>query len=227
MSRIQTLAPLALALAVACAQAHAQDAWYASLGIASASIDESDQRIANAPAAGSTLVARNRLDRGTGWNLAAGRGFGHFRAEIEYARFDNDSDSYAISAPITANVRQTGKVEVESLMLNGYWDFGAPEARLRPFVGLGLGRAEVSLLRIAGLANNPAAPPFKHLDNDASGFAWQASVGLAWQLNERFALAARYRRFDGGDFTTLDQRGEKVRGDTQADLFDLALRISF
>jgi len=212
MNRILTTRILPVVLGLASMPALAGDDWYIALGATSARIAESDQRIANAPAPGATLVTRNKLDNDAGWSLAAGRSFGNVRAELEFSRFGNDSGVYAITAPFTASVRQEGKLDVESVALNGYWDFRAPEARLRPFLGVGLGHAKVSALRIAGLAANPAVPPFRHLDDNDSGFAWQASAGLSWHFSEHVALSARYRRFDAGAYQMRDSRGEQVRG---------------
>jgi opacity protein-like surface antigen len=202
--------------------------WYVAVSGSAAQVEEADQRIANAPAAGSTLVGRNDMETGAGWAIAFGRSLGSFRAEVEYGRTDSESDSFRIVSPITATLQQEGEVDVSRVMLNGYYDFGAEDWRLRPFVGLGGGYAEVSLLRIAGLANNPSAPPFKHIDDESSGFAWQVMGGAAWALiPDRLSLTAQYRYLDAGGFEGRDFRGQAVHSETAVHSLDLGLRWRF
>lgn len=227
---------LVAGLAMVGQAAHAQAAtepakghvWYVAVGGTAANVEEADQRIANAPTAGSTLVARNDMETGWGWSLAFGRSFGSLRAEIEFGQVDSESDSYRISSPFQATVAQSGQMDVSRAMLNGFYDFGAETAAFRPYLGLGAGQAETSVVRIAGLAANPSAPPFRHIDDSSSSFAWQVMAGASLTLvPDRLSLTAQYRYLDGGEFEGRDSRGQSFVTDVTAHAVDVGLRLEF
>lgn len=230
MNRLLSCSALTLAVALAGHAAHAQPdrVWYVAAQGTASNIDEADQRIANAPTPGSTLVARNDMETAWGWSLAAGRSFGPLRAEIEYGRIDGESDTYRISSPFQATVAQAGQVDITRLMLNAYYDFGADADLFRPFLGLGAGQAETSIVRIAGLAANPAAPAFRHIDDDSSAFAWQAMAGVSFSLLPgQLDVTAQYRYLDGGEFDGRDSRGQAFVADVSAQAVDVGLRLAF
>lgn len=225
---------LAAGLALAGPAAHAQSAatggnvWYVAASGTATQVEEADQRIANAPTAGSTLVARNDMDGGSGWSVAFGRSFGQFRGEIEFGQTDSESESYRISSPFQATVRQAGQVDISRAMLNGYYDFGVVGGFLQPYVGLGAGQAKTSIVRIAGLATNPAAPAFRHIDDSSSSFAWQAMAGASFTLvPDTLSLTAQYRYLDGGEFEGRDSRGQSFVTDVTAHAIDIGLRLEF
>ena len=233
MTRVLSSCLLAAGVSVAAHAAHAQTvqtsrSWYVAAQGTASNIDEADQRIANAPVAGSTLVARNDMETASGWSLAVGRSFDALRVEIEAGRVDGQSDFYRISSPFQATVRQAGQVDISRAMLNAYFDFGPEAETLRPFVGLGAGLAQTSIVRIAGLAANPAAPAFRHIDDSSSSFGWQGIAGASVSLiPDRLLATVQYRYFDGGEFDARDSRGQSFVMDITAHAVDVGLRLEF
>jgi opacity protein-like surface antigen len=177
--------------------------------------------------AGSTIPAGTVLPAGTsvGWNTEfdSGDSFGlaygfsinnYFRAEIQYARQDNDVDRHTgvvvadslnidaedagvlitgsgnLGASVAAIVADgRGGIKTDYLMLSAYYDF-AGDADFTPFVGLGVGYAD------ADVTFNPSGVGI--VDDDDSGFAYQASVGASWAINDSIDLVGelKYRASD-------------------------------
>ncbi|MFN3352538.1 MAG: outer membrane protein, partial [Brevundimonas sp.] len=76
-----------------------------------------------------------------------------------------------------------GDIESQTLMANLIYDFGAADARIRPFVGLGVGVNRISVDTIGNLRANRAAT--LAADDDSVEFAAQGIAGLAFAITER------------------------------------------
>lgn len=115
---------------------------------------------------------------------ASARGW---RPALEYAFRENDTEN------------GNGSVDVDAATANLWYDFGAPgfAPRLRPFLGVGAGSAEVSWDQIV----DPSGTVRSNEDDVA---AYQAGAGLGFQATRNLALSLGYRylttdkvRFDG------------------------------
>lgn len=106
----------------------------------------------------------------------------------------------------------SGEIDAWDFMLNAYHDFGAPDARLKPFVGLGLGATRDSL-DFAGRMDGYTDQVYRDYYRQAQGTAFtgvatgeklfggsaqwglsvQAMAGLSYQLSERMVFDLTYR----------------------------------
>src|SRR5262249_53984481 len=106
----------------------------------------------------------------SGWTIdaAVGRTFGgNVRGEGELLYSDADQKS------------SDGRIKVIAGLANGYYDFDTG-TKLRPFVGAGVGIAQVKL----------DGGPFH---DDDTGFAYQFQTGVAYPINERLSAQVAYR----------------------------------
>ncbi|MFC0634685.1 OmpA family protein, partial [Brevundimonas balnearis] len=88
-----------------------------------------------------------------------------------------------------------GDIESATVMANLIYDFGSADARLRPFVGLGVGFNRVNTETIGNLRANRTAT--LAADDESTEFAAQAIAGLAFALTERANLDLTYRYLTG------------------------------
>jgi outer membrane protein OmpA-like peptidoglycan-associated protein len=127
-----------------------------------------------------------------------------------------------------------GDITSTTLMANLIYDFGAADAPLRPFVGLGVGVNRVNADAIGNLrANRTAAMA---VDDSSTEFAAQAIAGLAWAISERTSLDLTYRYLTGDAAWASTTAGTGVgatafgawEGDyDQSHTVSLGLRYSF
>jgi opacity protein-like surface antigen len=118
------------------------------------------------------------LDFGTGWVLGVALGTtvaDDFRVEGELEYRSSDFDIEGLEGEDTLSTL--------SLMLNGYYDFQTGSA-LTPYVGAGIGWARHDI---------------DDADVDDSVFAYQATLGVCWALNDTMALDFAYRYFATAD----------------------------
>ncbi|MFY8141599.1 MAG: OmpA family protein [Caulobacter sp.] len=127
-----------------------------------------------------------------------------------------------------------GDIKSSTLMANLIYDFGAADAALRPFVGLGVGVNRVATDAIGGLRANRAA--VLGADDTSVEFAAQAIAGLAWAISERTSLDLTYRYLTGDASWASTTSGTGVgatqfgtwEGDyDQSHTVSLGLRYSF
>jgi OOP family OmpA-OmpF porin len=95
-----------------------------------------------------------------------------YRVEFEYRQGENDIDRLSGPGVTTSG---TGSLEVISMMGNLWYDFSAGE-QLRPYVGFGLGLANLD---------------FGDADDDV--FIGQLGAGVTYYLTPRLAIDAGYR----------------------------------
>lgn len=223
------LAALAVSIAAGEAGAQTQDGWYVAGSATASFLDDSDGTVANAIGAGGvvipTLVTTNAVEDGWGGSLAFGRSFGRFRAELEWGYSENDADSYSVVSPFSITLPQDGRNEFERLMVNGYVGL-APESRLRPYVGAGVGRANVRVVTVAPVAAAPTV--FRRLiDDEDQVSAGQLMAGVSPSLTKRLDLTLQYRWFATEDVEGRDGRGERITRTISGHNIDVGLRLRF
>ncbi len=154
------------------------------------------------------------IDSEYGYDAAGiiGYDFGAFRAEAEisYRRAAADEITAAVPGiPLGGGSRRffTGQTDVNghnsalAFMINGMFDFG-DEDGLQGFVGGGAG---VSRTKIR---TTFAAPSF--IDDEDTGFAWQAIAGVRAPLSYNFDVGLKYRFFNHDDINFNDTGGRDI-----------------
>ena len=122
---------------------------------------------------------------------ALGYDFGAFRAEGEIAYRANDFDD-ASSGGLTFPAE--GDTSAISFMANGYYDFHSANSPLVPYIGVGLGFANVDTD-----FSVPFLSPLKLVDDSATVFAYQFMAGLGYNINPTTTLTFDYRYFATSD----------------------------
>lgn len=144
-----------------------------------------------------------------------GYAFGNgLRAEIEGGYRQNSLDQWG-------NTNVDGDMSAWHTMLNAIYDFDL-DSRFTPYVGAGLGAAFVSV----DMENNAAG--VNHDDMDVA-FAYQAIVGMGYDITDNIAVTADYRFFHALD---LDDALSSGQGSGPGDdylnhSFVLGLRYAF
>lgn len=145
---------------------------------------------------------------------AAALGFARedgWRFELELSRRENDLDAAALLDP-------GGSVEATAILVNLYRDFG--EGRVVPYVGLGLGLAEISLEAAYTPPLNPAA-----VDDADMVFAYQVASGAAVRLSPTIDLDIGYRYFAAPGFEGKGAAPPFISIPVDADISQHALTV--
>lgn len=168
---------------------------------------------------------------GGGWAIGAAVGFdlaNAVRAELEVAYrggFDVENHAYidayanmwsgtfwhtggfigSSSTQISTRLRidTEGHASAWSLMANLWYDFALPNTKVTPFIGGGLGAANLTLessARLAGTIQTYSGSTrtlsfASNFDEHAWVFAYQFGAGLAYDLSNGATLSAQYRYF--------------------------------
>jgi len=168
------------------------------------------------PAGGNVI---SKFDDGYGAGVALGMKLpNQFRVEGEAFWQENDIESGRLGpVQLSALGGLNGDVGVWGAMINGYYDF--LEGPLVPFVGLGVGYAQVDAK--VNLGN------ISVIDDDDTVLAYQAILGVSYDFMPNLAgvLAYRYMALDDPQFQ--DQAGGKVDMEYDTQIVDLGLRYSF
>jgi OOP family OmpA-OmpF porin len=83
-----------------------------------------------------------------------------------------------------------GKLSANSVMLNGYYEFGGTEAKIRPYLGAGAG---VAFGKLRAENSAPLLPV--SIDDKTTSFAYQAMAGVAVKMSDKVAVDLGYRYF--------------------------------
>ena len=164
-------------------------------------ISRLDDTAFNVGALGIASVS-NDYDTGYLGVVALGYKYGaNLRAEIEYSysKFDIDThtafDGAGGVTPFPSS-QSFGDATGQTIMVSGYYDFVL--GRFKPFVGggLGYGRVEADGFGVTPLVG--ALPGGVALNDSDSGFAYQATAGLAFEVTDRITaeLGYRYQNID-------------------------------
>ena len=160
------------------------------------------------------------FDPGFTIGAAMGYDFGNIRAEGELAYRTNDIDEFEFFG---FSFPGEGDVSSISFMANGYYDFRSANSALTPYLGAGLGFANVDLdASIVGL-------PL--LDDSALVFAYQLMAGFAYDINPTTALTFGYRYFATSNPEFDDPVLPGVLPDIEAEIqnheFIFGVRVAF
>jgi len=141
-----------------------------------------------------------------GWTVGGGVGksFGNgWRAEGQLLYLDNSGKSGA------------GDTKVFGGFANGYYDF-LPNSQWRPFLGAGIGMAQVKE------DGGPAAAPH----GDKTVFAYQLHAGVSHPFNDQLTGEVAYH-YLGAPSVTFGSGASRVDGDFGASLVTVGLRYRF
>ena len=168
------------------------------------------------PAGGNVI---SKFEDGYGVGVALGMKLpSRFRVEGELFWQENDIDSGRLG-PVQLSVLGglNGDVGVWGGMLNGYYDF--LEGPLVPFIGLGVGYAQVDA--------NVNLGDISVIDDDDTVLAYQGILGVSYDFmpNLQGVLAYRYLSLDDPQFK--DRAGGKVDMEYDSQAVDVGLRYSF
>lgn len=220
--KLKLLAGVAMATAFAASAASAQVGWYGAVDLGWHWPEEMTVKSA-APVAGAPLD----------WNISGKDDWAGF-ARLGYQLNDNwrvefelgyrggdiaavraNSSTAAIQALCTPGVTRTaaaptcgapdGDMTAWTFMGNVLFDI-APNARVNPFVGVGVGMNRVKTEMLGQFSTVPgtisatnAAIQNLTVDDKDTAFAWQGIAGLAWRATDRLNVDLTYRYLGGSD----------------------------
>jgi opacity protein-like surface antigen len=135
-------------------------------------------------------------------------GFGYkyqwFRADVIYDR----SGPTRVSAftSVTTNQPQfTAKIRSETVLVNGYVDFGA-WGGFTPYVGGGVGVARLKSVDYVDTTDSPSITGVMG-QGTQQNFAWAAMAGVAYQVAPSWMVDFGFRHLDLGDVVSSDGAG--------------------
>lgn len=164
-------------------------------------------------------------DRGLLLGTAFGYDFGKVRTEFEFAYRKNDFDKFKDMSALGYNLDDTslsGDVTTLSYLLNGYIDF-ENKSSLTPYIGGGFGFADIELDDVRGtVAYKGLDVASVHINDDDIVFAYQAAVGVGYDINKSLTLDAGYRYF-----ATEDPEFDSVDAEYDSHNFSVTVRYKF
>ncbi|MDE0449062.1 MAG: outer membrane beta-barrel protein [Spirochaetaceae bacterium] len=162
------------------------------------------------------------LDFGFGAGGSAGYDFGDFRAEAEFS-FQSANFRHGEKIDKDADREADDNLTVMSILANGFFDLdtGTPFV---PFIGIGAGAVNLAVKLDDG--NDDTDPLF---EGNGWGFAYQANVGVAYEIIDAVALTLGYKFF--GTLETQvphpDDEEKYVKPTLMAHRAELGVRFSF
>jgi OmpA-OmpF porin, OOP family len=133
-----------------------------------------------------TALIGTGADQKDGYVISGAIGYADesgFRVEGELAHRQNKLKASPTLDP-------GGKLRANSLMLNGFYEFGGSEAKIRPYLGVGAGVARVEL----NAENNAPLLPVS-IDDKSTSLAYQGMAGVAVKMSDKLAVDVGYRYF--------------------------------
>lgn len=162
-------------------------------------------------------------------SVAGGYRFGGFRVEGEVGYFAADIETHGAVAAGAADTdfpadESFGDVDVVTFMLNAYYDLDL--GAVSPFVGGGVGVGIVSANGFGVDALDGALPDGVALDDEDTGFAWQVTAGLGFDVTDTVAaeIGYRYQRVDA-ELASVTEAERDF--DIEAHTGFLGLRVNF
>jgi opacity protein-like surface antigen len=166
------------------------------------------------------------LKRNVGFGAAFGYQFTLFRAEAELQYLRGKADPDESSGTLFGGVGQTsGAVKETAGFVNGYLDLPS-FAGLSPYVGFGLGYAQVDVEELGRTRNSVRILQFS---GSEAAFGYQGMVGLRYTILGQATIHAGYRIVKREDVAVRDVLSNfehtLALGDNR--MFELGLSINF
>lgn len=140
------------------------------------------------------------------------------RVELEYASRGKLKSEW--NGSIGARNQVKAAWQVQTFMLNGYWDIDTGSA-FTPYLGAGLGASYIYENMTSGMGG------VRHSTEDYNwGFAWNVGAGVAYAFTDNVALDVGYR-FAGYGESTIKNYGGNVHNYMTANEFSAGVRLSF
>jgi opacity protein-like surface antigen len=151
-----------------------------------------------------------------GWDLVPGSPVGEGRVELEYSHRSNRLDKAGFKE---GKAPADGSMTVDSLLLNTFGVFRSTSP-WTPYAGVGIGaaRAAADDLKVTGQLLSSAT---------AVAFAYQAGVGVDYQLTKTLWLDLGYRFFGLAPPKLAESNGQKFKTDYFSHNVILGLRLGF
>jgi len=160
------------------------------------------------------------LDFGFGAGGSAGYDFGDFRTEAE---FSFQSANFLHDEKIEDDNKADDNLTVMSILANGFFDLdtGTPFV---PFISIGAGAVNLAVKLDDG--NDDTDPSF---EGSGWGFAYQANVGVAYEIIDAVALTLGYKFFGTLQTQVTDPDDEEtyLKPTLMAHRAELGVRFSF
>jgi len=138
-------------------------------------------------------------------------GFGYkyqwFRADVIYDR----SGPTRVSATTTVATNQpqfTAKIRSETVLVNGYVDFGT-WGGFTPYVGGGAGVARLKSVNYVDTTDSPSITGVMG-QGTQQNFAWAAMAGVAYQVSPSWMVDFGFRHLDLGDVVSSNGAGSRT-----------------
>lgn len=209
------------------ATANAQDidgTWYLAGSVTLSLLDDSHTFVVDLPIPTGYAETEYKMDAGWGGQIAVGRQFDHFRLEAEGGYSRNDADHYEAIVPPTGEIAAEGGHRVWRVMANGYYDFG--DGPVQPYVGAGIGYADVKIRLFAARAPFPNEDPMLILDDHSGEFVYQAMAGAGFAVSDRMKVTAQYRWLSAGKVHMTDLGGFEHIRQHHGHNVDVGLRLN-
>lgn len=169
------------------------------------------------------------LTPGGAWGLAGGRSFGAFRVEGEFL-----SQTFWVLDQTIGGVPRDpadsvdGTLTTDAFMANGYFDFDIGGG-WRPYAGVGAGMANVAAdYRFSNVCVLICGVDVVLVEDDDLVSAYQARIGVAYELPDNAEFYVGYRYFMTGDPTFTDEVGTPFKQDGQrTSILEFGARIQF
>lgn len=200
------------------------EGWYVAGSATLSLLDDSHTLIVDLPIPTGYAETEYKLDAGWGAQVAVGRQFDHVRLELEGGYSRNDADHYIAIVPPTGEIPAKGGHKVWRVMANGYYDFG--DGPVRPYIGAGIGYADVKIHLFAARAPFPNEDPMLILDDHAGEFAYQAMAGVGFALSDSVKVTTQYRWLSAGKVRVTDLGGYQHIREHHGHNLDVGLRFS-
>lgn len=190
-----------IAMTASAAHATKDRGWYVGIEGGASWVSDTDFSFNTVPA-----LQNDSVDFDTGWTVlgTVGYAWSHgWRLEFELGYRDNDHDGLTINGvPVAGGGIVTTQFEEFSQMVNLHYDFRlADEWTLSLGVGVGGDHIEYSL---------------NGLSDEDYVFAYQAIVGLNYEINDRMDLFLNYRYFNAAE----PEFNQVVAGVLRQDVYD-------
>lgn len=143
---------------------------------------------------------------------------GYRQADLSKMSIRNDGGVGGLDGVTTNNV--SGNSNIVSFMGNGFYDFTLPNTKLTPYIGGGIGFADVT-------ADGWHANNVRLIDDSDVVFAYQAGAGVSYPLTPVTDAFLDYRYFATQNPTFQASNGGQVTSQIATNTISVGLRYKF